>query len=110
MISFQEGWEATFGAAFAGAFLDAGFFAAVFLVLEEEAGRVSIGGGETEVLEDIATVECDLSKTDVWRWNAKSAEFGRGGDKRWSGQSSQVIHIYTQNAFSHVWARLPVCW
>jgi hypothetical protein len=56
MISFQEGWEATFGAAFAGAFFDASFFAG-FLALDEEAGRVSIGGGEAEVLEDIAAIE-----------------------------------------------------
>jgi hypothetical protein len=50
----------------AGAFFDAGFLAAVFLVLDEEAGRVAIGGGEAEVLEDIVTVECDsLNETDV---------------------------------------------
>lgn len=54
------------GAALTGAFFDASFFAVVFLVLDEEAGRVAIGGGEAEVLEDIVTVECDsLDKTDV---------------------------------------------
>lgn len=54
-MSFQEGCEAALGAAFVAAFFDAGFLDAGFLPLDEDAGRVSIGGGETEVLEDIFT-------------------------------------------------------
>jgi len=46
-------FAAVFGAALVAAFFDAGFLDAGFLALEEEAGRVSIGGGEAEVLEDI---------------------------------------------------------
>lgn len=43
------------GAAFVAAFFDVGFLDAGFLPLDEDAGRVSIGGGETEVLEDMFT-------------------------------------------------------
>jgi len=60
MMSFQEGCEAALTAALGDAlgvalvaFFDAGFLDAGFLALDEEAGRTSIGGGETEVLEDI---------------------------------------------------------
>jgi hypothetical protein len=60
-MSFQEGCEAALaaalgealGVALVAAFFDAGFLDAGFLALDEEAGRTSIGGGETEVLEDI---------------------------------------------------------
>jgi hypothetical protein len=58
-MSFQEGCEAALGAAFGAAFVAiffaTGFLDAGFLLLDEDAGRVSIGGGETEVLEDIFT-------------------------------------------------------
>jgi len=44
---------AALGVALVAAFFEAGFLDAGFLALDEEAGRTSIGGGETEVLEDI---------------------------------------------------------
>jgi hypothetical protein len=68
-----------------GAFFDVGFFAVVFLVLDEEAGRVAIGGGEAEVLEDIVTVKCDsLGETDccngeVQNWQNLSVEVTKDG-------------------------------
>ena len=56
-MSFQEGCEAALGAvleaALVVAFFEAGFLDAGFLAFDEEAGRVSIGGGDMDVLEDI---------------------------------------------------------
>lgn len=80
-MSFQEGCETALGVALV-VFFDADFLAADFLVLDEEAGRVSIGGGDMEVLEDIVKNRKIEKSCSSRRYVATGQSLRRGGRQK----------------------------